>query len=213
MRLSLLWSVCLVLASMLFLMGCNNSQSSTPATTQPPLSPVAQAPITSTTASSTTNPQGKIAACSLLTAEEIRTVQGETFTETKASRSVENGLAISQCFFNLPTFANSVSLAVTQKGEGAAARDPRDFWEQTFSQGAERDKRDKSREEEEKSSAAQKIEGVGDEAFWTGSRVGGALYVLKRDSFIRVSVGGAGDQQVKMEKSKSLARLALKRLS
>jgi hypothetical protein len=111
-----------------------------------------------------------------------------------------------------------VSLAVTQKGEGTGARDPRDFWEQTFTQGAERDsdrerEGNKSREEEEKRSAVQKVEGVGDEAFWTCSRVGGALYVLKRDSFIRVSVGGTGDQKVKMEKTKSLARLALKRLS
>ena len=46
-----------------------------------------------------------------------------------------------------------------------------------------------------------------------GNRVGGALYVLKHNSYIRVSIGGAGDQQTKIAKSKALARLALKRLN
>lgn len=73
--------------------------------------------------------------------------------------------------------------------------------------------REKNREEEEEEAAPpQKIAGVGDEAFWTGSRVGGALYVLKGSTYLRVSVGGAGDQQSKINKSKALARLALKRL-
>jgi hypothetical protein len=42
--------------------------------------------------------------------------------------------------------------------------------------------------------------------------VGGALYVLKGSTYLRVSVGGAGDQQSKINKSKALARLVLKRL-
>ena len=44
------------------------------------------------------------------------------------------------------------------------------------------------------------------------SRVGGALYVLKGESYIRISVGGAGDQAQKLEKSKTLAAFVLKRL-
>jgi len=169
--------------------------------------------------------RGRIDACSLLTAEDVKSVQGEAFKETKASEGSDNGMVVSQCFFSLPTFANSVNLAVMQKGEGNGARDPREFFEKTFAGRAEserereREKRErksatKSREEEEKEgSAAQKVEGVGDEAFWTGNRVGGALYVLKHDAYIRVSIGGAGDQKTKIEKSKTLARLALKRLS
>jgi hypothetical protein len=42
--------------------------------------------------------------------------------------------------------------------------------------------------------------------------VGGALYVLKGNSYIRISVGGAGDQTQKMEKSKTLAESVLKHL-
>jgi hypothetical protein len=113
---------------------------------------------------------------------------------------------------------------VTQEGEGREGRNPRDFWEQTFEKTSrrererDREKRNergaaKDREEEEKGAAAQKVDGVGEEAFWMGNRVGGALYVLKHNSYIRVSIGGAGDQQTKIAKSKALARLALKRLN
>ncbi|HEV8368573.1 MAG TPA: hypothetical protein VGQ39_11535 [Pyrinomonadaceae bacterium] len=176
--------------------------------------------------------KGRVDACALLTTDEIRSVQGEPLKETKASGSVEGGLINSQCFFALPTFNNSISLVVTQKGDGAGARDPKEFWEATFDKEseAEREKehgktsekerekavrkaRDGSREEEEEEGPpAQKIAGIGDEAFWTGSRVGGALYVLKGNTYLRVSVGGAGSQQTKINKSKALARLALKRI-
>jgi hypothetical protein len=195
-------------------------------------SPLPRSGEQATTTSGTATGKGKIDACALLTGPEIRSVQGESLKETKASSSVENGFSISQCFFTLPTFTNSISLVVTQKGDGAGARDPKEFWKATFDKesegerGNERDKRsekerkeeakkarDRNREEEEKEAALrQKIAGAGDEAFWTGSLVGGALYVLKGNTYLRVSVGGAGDQQTKINKSKALARLALKRL-
>ena len=221
MRLTLSKTLCLVLMSILPLMGCSRSQSSPVVLTNQNASaqqPVAQSATSPITVPSTTSSAGKTDACSLLTAEEVRTVQGEAFKETKASEGAENGMVISQCFFSLPTFANSVNVAVMRKGEGTGARDPRKFWEQTFAKESERDKQKeknaaKNREEEEEGAAPQKVEGVGDEAFWTGNRVGGALYVLKHNAYIRVSVGGAGDQKAKLEKSKALARMALKRLS
>jgi len=227
MRLTFSKTLSLVLISLFLLMGCSKSQSSPVVLNNqnvPSQQPVPQTETSPVTVTSLTNSRGKVDVCSLLTAEEVRAVQGEAFKETKTSGSAENGLVISQCFFSLPTFANSVNLAVTQRGEGAGARDPREFWEQTFANSSkldrdnEREKRNeksaaKNREEEEKGSAPQKVEGVGDEAFWTSNRVGGALYVLKHDSFIRVSVGGAANQKTKIEKSKALARMALKRLS
>ena len=227
MRLSLSKSVSLILASMLLSIGCFRSESSTVVPNNQNIAnqQTAAQPATSTvTASSPTNRRENVDVCHLLTAEEVRSVQGEGFKETKASGGAENGLHISQCFFSLPTFANSVNVAVMEKGEGAGARDPREYWEQTFAKrlkgdgDKEREKRNeksppKDREEDEKVTAPQKVEGIGEAAFWTGNRVGGALYVLKHDSYIRVSVGGAGDQKTKIEKSKALARLALKRLS
>jgi hypothetical protein len=38
------------------------------------------------------------------------------------------------------------------------------------------------------------------------------LYVLNANTYIRISVGGAGDQAQKTEKSKTLAQSVLKRL-
>jgi len=205
----------------------NQGTTASPTTAGSP-GPVAQNGEPAATTAASTG-KGKIDACALLTSPEIKSVQGEPLKETKASGSAEKGFLVSQCFFTLPTFNNSISLVVTQKGEGAAGRDPKEFWEETFekSEGEgekERDKksakerekekeRGKGREEEEEEAApAQKITGVGDEAFWTGSRVGGALYVLKGSTYLRISVGGAGDQQSKINKSKALARWALKRL-
>ena len=45
-----------------------------------------------------------------------------------------------------------------------------------------------------------------------GRQVGSALYVLKEDVFIQISVGGSGDAASKLEKSKTLAQFILKRL-
>jgi hypothetical protein len=237
-RVSLVVTLCTLV---LWVIGCAKSEApqasagNQVATAAPPTtggSPAALSPNgePAATTSVATAGKGKIDACALLTSPEIRSVQGEPLKETKASGSTEKGFVISQCFFTLPTFNNSISLVVTQKGEGAGARDPKEFWEATFDKESEgerakeRDRksekehekekaRDKGHEEEEEEAPpAQRITGIGDEAFWTGSRVGGALYVLKGSTYLRVSVGGAGDQQSKINKSKALARLALKRL-
>jgi len=168
----------------------------------------------------------KVDACALLNSKEIEAVQGETLKETKLSGQAGGGLQISQCFFTLPTFTNSISLLVAQKGDGADAKDPKDFWRETFQKGVseekdrERNKKDLDKdkkasgrgEEEEESTPPQKVSGVGDDAFWVGSRVGGAIYVLKGNAYIRISVGGSGDQASKINKSKKLAQKAIARL-
>jgi hypothetical protein len=139
----------------------------------------------------TTNPSvpsaaGKLDACSLLTSDEIRLVQGESLKETKLSGGVEGGFKRSQCFFALPTFNNSISLVVTERGDGSSARDPKEFWEETFENAeGEKDKErtttrsEKEREqerlrkrngeereqEEREGPPPQRIKGIGDEAF------------------------------------------------
>jgi hypothetical protein len=147
--------------------------------------------------------------CTLLTREDTQAVQGEAFKDTKASRKSAAGLNVSQCYFELPTAVNSVVLTVTQRGAGQDAREPKESWQDIF----HREKASEKKEEgEEREREPQKIEGVGDEAFWVGNRVGGALYVLNANTYIRISVGGAGDQAQKTEKSKTLAQSVLKRL-
>jgi hypothetical protein len=145
-------------------------------------------------------------ACALLTKEEIQAVQGEPFKETKPSQKSGSGLIVSQCYFELPTPVNSVVLTVTLKADGG--RNPSESWQETF----HREKAPERKKEEGEEKEPLKVEGIGDEAFWTGNRVGGALFVLKGNAYIRISVGGAGDQAAKIEKSKALAASALKRL-
>jgi hypothetical protein len=173
----------------------------------------------------------KIDACATLNSKEIEAVQGEPVKETKLSGQAGGGMQISQCFFTLPTFSNSISLLVAQKGDGADAKDPKEFWRETFQKGAaeekerererEREKKDRDKdkkargrgeEEEEEGTPPQKVSGVGDDAYWTGSRVGGALYVLKGNAYLRISIGGAGDQTSRINKSKTLAQKAIARL-
>lgn len=148
-------------------------------------------------------------ACTLLTADEVKAVQGEPFKSTKPSQGSGPGLSVSQCYFELPTPVNSVVLTVTRKASGANAREPIESWRDIFYREHPREKEE---EEKEGRKGPEKIAGVGDEAFWTGSRVGGALYVLKGNAYLRISVGGAGDQAQKMDRCKALAAAALKRL-
>lgn len=208
------------------LIGCAKSEAPQPPANNRPAttrlantaapSPAMQPSPQPAAAASTEAGQGRIEACALLTSKEIQSVQGEPLKEAKSSGRSEGGFRASQCFFTLPTFTNSVSLAVTQKGDGPGAREPKQFWKEIFHRDKDSEKaRDKDRdkdEEEERSAPPLKISGVGDEAFWTSSRVGGALYILKGNAFIRVSVGGAGDQTTKIKKSKALAQMVLKHL-
>jgi hypothetical protein len=148
-------------------------------------------------------------ACTLLTSAEIESVQGQPVQETKPSIQSYPGFSITQCYFALPTSSNSVVLNVTQRVPGPDPDRVKQSWEQMF---GEDEKREQEREEEEKSKPPLKVEGIGDEAFWVGGHIGGALYVLKGDTYIRISVGGPGDSKAKIEKSKTLGEFVLKRL-
>lgn len=186
--------------------GCSKSENPQASAATPQPNPASSQSSASSPAAKEETGAGSYA-CTLLTKEEAEAVQGEAFKSTKASEKSGAGLTISQCYFELPTTVNSIVVSVTQKATGADARDPRQSWQEIF-HGEKRSEKKEEGEEKE----PQKIEGVGDEAFWTGNRVGGALYVLKGNVYIRISVGGAGDQAQKTEKSKALAQSVLKRL-
>ncbi|HEV7398193.1 MAG TPA: hypothetical protein VGN86_16900 [Pyrinomonadaceae bacterium] len=195
-----------------------------------------------TASAAITTSQGKVPVCDLLTSKELQPVQGEALKETKPSARSEGGFLISQCFYSMTTFSNSISLLVAQRGETAGAREPKDFWKENFSRVDEEERektrkkeseREKEREqdkakdkdkgkgepaaiaervEDERGAPPVKISGIGDDAYWTGNRVGGALYVLKDNTYFRISVGGAGDQQTKIKRATALAQIILKRL-
>ena len=155
-------------------------------------------------------PPNVIDACGLLTSDEIQSVLGEPVKETKRSGQPAGALAISQCYFALPTAVNSMVLTVFEKGSGADARDPSASWKEIFEREGERDR--KGDEEGEKKAEPVKVDGVGDQAFWTGHAIGGALYVLKANTYIRISIGGRDDQAGKIKKCTALAQMVLKHL-
>ena len=159
--------------------------------------------------------------CSLLTPREIEEVQGDRVSSTKASEPQRDHFAVSQCFYSLATFPKSISLELTQRRPGEAET-PRAHWKQMFARAVEKGKEkeddpgseEKVGREKEKEAAARPhlVTGVGDEAYWDGSSLGGGLSVLKGDAYFRLSVGGPEPVAVKIEKLKKLARKALKRL-
>src|SRR5580765_1773866 len=69
-------------------------------------------------------------ACAMLTNEDIQAVQGETLKSTKPTERSSAGLSVSQCYFELPTTANSIVLTITRKAEGG--RDPSQSWHDIF---------------------------------------------------------------------------------
>jgi hypothetical protein len=171
--------------------------------------------------------------CALITKQEIEVIEGSPLTDSKNSGRSDAGLSFTQCFYTTAEFSRSVSLAVVQPDPRATPkRNIKELWEQTFgATGAgekdkekekeseqDKEKRESLRQqrgergEEEHNIPPKKIAGIGEEAFWSASRVGGALYVLKNNAYVRVSVGGPDPEEKKIEKCKALAQKALDRL-
>jgi hypothetical protein len=154
----------------------------------------------------------KTNACQILTRADLAAVQGEAYAD---ARLTERG-DTSQCFYELPSFVKSVSIDVTRGGG-------RKFFRENFPAEKEdreaRERAEKRRggdEAEEKAEAIKRppkrVRGVGSDAYWVGSRIAGSLFVLKGDSYLRVSPGGPGTEDEKIARAKELARRALRRM-
>jgi hypothetical protein len=223
--------VCFLCSLLFDLAGCEKSAiSKASSESQAKTSPASSPSATPGSAASAPPDSAPITfdACGLITKEEIAEVEGSPVTNTKNSGHAQGGFLVSQCFYAAAEFSKSVSLEVRMSDpDSPARRSPREFWKETFDRYAEekesgpdvpaKDKKEADRtpgksREEEKSTPPKKVDGVGEEAYWTGTRVGGALYVLKGDVFIRVSVGGPDKEEVKINKSKALAQKAIERL-
>ena len=165
---------------------------------------------------------GKKDACILLTSAEVEAVQGEPVSETRTSAQPNGEMLITECVFRTTTFAKSVSLALaTRSSAKPSALTPRKFWQKQFP--APHLKEDEMRamgkrpqnpgpEGEEGARKPRRIEGLGEDAYWVGTPVTGALYVLQGNNFVRISVGGVGEESARIEKSRVLARAVVKRL-
>jgi hypothetical protein len=224
-------TIILLTCGVIILNGCSSpstNQTSTAPAASPAPSPMPNATNGATPGASSSVVKPKVDACTLLTSDEIKAVQGEAVKETTPSNRSTGDFIVSQCYYGLPTASNSISLTLTEhNSDSKGGQSIKDFWEQTF--GKDEKKSDREREkdrdeekkkpearreggEEEESAPMESVRGVGDEAFWSASRVGGALYVLKRDRYLRISVGGKGDAEAKLKKSKTLAMKALRRM-
>lgn len=145
--------------------------------------------------------------CSLLTNSEIRAVQGHAPAQTIASEQPSATFRFAQCFYRTPEYTSSVSVAVGLPLATDSQRSgPRQYWRQQFHPQV------KPAAGRKKKPPPKPIAGIGDEAFWVGDPLSGALYVLKGEVFVRVSVGGPTDEAQKIKRAKALAARALKRL-
>ena len=141
-------------------------------------------------------------ACSLLTAAEIEAVQRERPQISKPSAQPGPELVVRQCFYQLPTFAKSISLEVTS---GPAAKA---YWQKAFHEKRPREEAEEGEAKEE----PERVRRLGEEAYWTGGVRLGGLYVLQKGSILRLSIGGADTKGAKLKKLRALARSVLKRL-
>jgi len=157
-------------------------------------------------------------ACSLVSKEEVGSVQASPVTDTNSSERSEDVFRVSQCFYATAESSKSVNLALVQeRTDQQNKRSPKDFWKEKFGPYAgnekERDGKVETKNvEKEQGPAPKKIGGIGDDAYWVTNRFGGMLYVLKGDAFISVGLGGTDDEETKLKKSKVLAQTALQRL-
>jgi hypothetical protein len=199
--------------------GCKSTQNQPQGTGTPSAAATASAatPATPVTAASPTSlppkAPGSVEACTLLTSDDIKAVQGEELKATKPSQQAGHEFVIDICYYELPTPSNSVSLSLAQSNPNKKDS-VREFWENTFGD-SEHGRKEKEREGEgeiEEGAPPRKIAGLGQEAFWFSSPIGGVLYVLKGDHYIRLSVGGKGTSEAKLNKSKALAKKAIARL-
>jgi hypothetical protein len=219
------------ICSWLAISGCKQSTNQS-ASAQKPTNAQTETPMAASSTidarqiqSTSTAAPGKatVAACALLASSEIKAVQGEEPKESKPSTRVDSAFAVSQCFYLMPTYNNSISLEVTRSSSGNPGQTIRQFWNERFHDQVEKEKegerereRGKDKKEERESEGENqkplKITGVGEEAFWSGSAITGALYVLEGKSYLRLSIGGSGDISARINKLKTLAQYALKRL-
>jgi hypothetical protein len=161
---------------------------------------------------------GETQVCKLLSSADIKTVQGEQAEEAKASLRHYASLLVSECLFRTSTPNRSVSVQLfTHDPKASSSLTPREYWQKQFGpiesgKKAREVPTSESPEIEEKESESRPIAGVGEQAWWNGNPVAGALYVLQGDRFLRISVGGVREEKARIERSKALALAVLKRL-
>ena len=150
----------------------------------------------------------KIDVCELLKLDELEPVVGASIAQSKSSERTNRNLRISQCLYAATSADKSVILLVTQSDPTQGTKESvREFWRKAFTVSPEADVI-KTGDSGDKAQPPQAIAGLGEEAFWTG----GSLYVLEGQLFIRLTLDSPAVEESKLDRSRALAKLALKRL-
>lgn len=178
-----------------------------------------------------------IDACSLIQNKEVAKVQGGAIKEAKSNLRNDGQYLMSQCFYTAEEFVRSVSLTVFQPNPADPSKQPKEYFAEKFrdagkkskeerekererekakehkDKGKEQEQEARGEEEEEEGGEAEPISGLGDQAFWVKTGPTASLYVLKKNQFLILSLGGGDAEPVKLRKTKELAKQALKRLN
>ena len=172
-----------------------------------------------------------IDACALMTNKEVAAIVGGAIKEAKSSQRNDGEFLMSQCFYTAEEFVRSVSLTVVQPDPANPTKQPQQYFTEKFRDvgkkpEAEREKEhakatkgkkeaggEHGEEEEEEGGNAERISGLGDQAFWVKSGPSASLYVLKKNQFLILSIGGGDAEPIRLKKTKALAQQALKRMS
>jgi hypothetical protein len=158
-------------------------------------------------------PARTIDSCALIGGEDVRRILDAPIESTRPVTETARGVLLYQCYVSTGT-ARSISIAVAGPMQsGSRTVTPRQFWREQFHPARRAGSAHARRESHEETGAARPVRGIGDEAFWSGTRVAGALYVLRGDTFVRVSVGGIRTERERIEKSRQVASAALAHLA
>ena len=175
----------------------------------------------------------KVEACALVSTQDVAAIQQAPITDARTNEVPTVEFVTSQCYYNSSEPNCSVTIAIVQREPAnGVTRSIHQYWEETFARfreggdekeeeeeradsdaGAPTAKGDGEAEEERERQHAQKVEGVGEETFWSTNAVGGILYSLQGEKIIRISVGGPSGPEEKREKSKTLARKVIAALA
>ncbi len=209
-NLSLALFFCLLLTTN----GCDSKSSvETSSSTATPAVVTAATPTTAVLSESSPDKNASVKpekdACTLIEKSEIASVQGDQVQSVVPSQQVSGGLTISQCYYTVISGSKNLSVHLELMQRHASNSDKgavREFWKERFHREKE------EREEDKESGPPLEVSGVGDEAFWMGNSKVGALYALRMDKIVRISVGGPGNSADKISKAKTLAQKAFARI-
>lgn len=163
-------------------------------------------------------------ACSVLDPGRVAAVQEAAVVAADARTREVGGLELRTCFYRAADLSRSVSFEVVSSADDAPEAATR-RWRELFHPPAAAGAPEKPRSRRFAGDVAPAdaatagraealpVAGLGDEAFYVGTAVYGALYVLRGPVYLRLSVGGPGDLDAKLARARALAEGALRRLA